>query len=559
MKRFKKLLSTLLVAVMLVGASPAVSAAEEENPYYPLSYEIVDGEVCITDCDFLYEGEIVIPESIDGYPVKKIGRQAFGYCCNLSTITIPDTVTYIADGAFYGCSGLTSINIPYNVTYIGNNSFIGCNSLSIIKVDENNNTYDSRNECNAIIETNTNTLIIGCKSTIIPDSVTSIHSYAFYECRSLTNITIPDSVISIGVGAFQGCRDLTSVSLSNSITSIDVATFWGCDSLKSITIPDKVKSLGRAAFSNCSSLISIAIPDGVTNIGEEIFSYCSSLVNIKVDANNTIYDNRDNCNAIIITATNTLISGCKTTTIPSSVTSILDKAFYGCRSLTKIAIPKSIKNIGYSAFSDCSSLTDVYYTGTEEQWEEIRIGEDNEALTNATIHFNYAPAHTHTLSHITVSSTCKVAGMEYDICTDCGETFNAKTLQLAAHTWGEWAVVKEPTTTAEGKEKRVCSVCGEEETRAIAKINGIRDGETGIEIVYEDEFSDGTELKVEQQFDGASFQLINTAYGQTNSVIYKLVVLKILEELSSVVMMSGLSTLKDQILKKFFLWMVLTK
>ncbi len=134
--------------------------------------------------------------------------------------------------------------------------------------------------------------------------------------------------------------------------------------------------------------------------------------------------------------------------------------------------------------------------------------------------FNPKTSHTHTLNHITVPSTCKVAGMEYDICTECGETLNEKTLPLAAHKWSDWMVVKEPTATEEGIEKRTCSVCGDSETRSIDKFNGLRDSETGVEIIYNDEYSDGTELKVEEKFSGKSFQLIDTAYGKTNTAIY---------------------------------------
>ena len=132
----------------------------------------------------------------------------------------------------------------------------------------------------------------------------------------------------------------------------------------------------------------------------------------------------------------------------------------------------------------------------------------------------------HKLNHVVVPSTCKVAGMEYDICSECGETFNEKTLPLAAHTWSEWAVVKEATTTAEGQEKRTCSVCDKVETRAIEKLKVIKDDKTGIEINYNDEYDSDTEIKVEEQFSGKSFQLINTEFGKVNSKIYDIATYK---------------------------------
>ena len=132
----------------------------------------------------------------------------------------------------------------------------------------------------------------------------------------------------------------------------------------------------------------------------------------------------------------------------------------------------------------------------------------------------------HKLNHVVVPSTCKVAGMEYDICSECGETFNEKTLPLAAHTWGEWTVVKEATTTAEGQEKRTCSVCGEVETRAIEKLKALIDEKTGVEIIYNDEYDSGTQIKVEEKFDGDSFQLVNSAYGEVRTSIFDIATYK---------------------------------
>lgn len=154
------------------------------------------------------------------------------------------------------------------------------------------------------------------------------------------------------------------------------------------------------------------------------------------------------------------------------------------------------------------------YTVGDEEPIKLLEGED------------YTPEHTHTLNHITVPSTCKVAGMEYDICSECGETFNEKTLPLAAHTWSDWTVVKEATTTAEGQEKRICSVCDKVETRAIEKLKVLKDDKTGIEINYNDEYDSDTEIKVEEQFSGKSFQLINTEFGKVNSKIYDIATYK---------------------------------
>ena len=204
--------------------------------------------------------------------VTSIGYDAFYGCDSLMSIEIPLSVTSIGDGAFDGCSSLTSIEIPGNVTNVGHWAFEVCSSLTSIKVADNNQIYDSRNDCNAIIETKTNTLIWGCKNTKIPKSITSIGDWAFAGCNNLTGIEIPGSVTSIGDVAFSGCSSLTSIEIPGSVTDI-----------------------GGGAFNVCSSLTSINIPGSVTDIGRGAFAGCGSLTSIKVAENNQVYDSRE-CN-----------------------------------------------------------------------------------------------------------------------------------------------------------------------------------------------------------------------------------------------------------------------
>ena len=287
------------------------------------------GDDAFFHCPWL--SSITIPNS-----VTSIGRHAFCFCSGLTSITIPNSVTSIGEAAFCFCSGLTSITIPNSVTSIGDCAFSGCSGLTSIIVDSNNTVYDSRDNCNAIIEKATNTLIAGCQNTVIPNGVTSIGKEAFRGCSDLTSITIPNSVTSIGIRAFSGCSGLTSVTIPNSVTSIgDNAFYW------------------------CSDLTSITIPNSVTSIGDYVFIGCSGLTSIIVDSNNTVYDSRDNCNAIIEKDINTLIAGCKNTIIPNSVTSIGHGAFGNCFSLTSITIPNSVTSIGDDAFAGCSDLTSI--------------------------------------------------------------------------------------------------------------------------------------------------------------------------------------------------------
>lgn len=154
---------------------------------------------------------VITADMLDGY--TRIGVEAFTGCLNLEVIEIPNTITSIRDGAFLGCSGLTSVTIPNSVTSIGYGILSSCSGLTSIIVESGNTFYDSRNNCNAIIETATNTLIAGCQSTIIPNSVENIADYAFWGCNSLTYMLIPNNIASIGYGVFSGCSCLNSVSI----------------------------------------------------------------------------------------------------------------------------------------------------------------------------------------------------------------------------------------------------------------------------------------------------------------------------------------------------------
>ena len=216
---------------------------------------------------------ITIPNS-----VTVIGATAFGQCTALTSITIPNSVMAIGNSAFVA-SGLTSVTIPSSVSSIGSNPFSTCNDLASITVDQNNTHYNDGNGSNCIIKTSNNTLVVGCKNTVIPNSVTTIDNYAFSNCNGLTSIAIPNSVTTIGSGAFY-YSGLTSVSIGSSVTSIGYGAFEFCTGLTSITIPNSVTSIGNYAFQYCSGLTSATIGSGMTSIGKEAFDNCSNLTTV---------------------------------------------------------------------------------------------------------------------------------------------------------------------------------------------------------------------------------------------------------------------------------------
>ena len=202
------------------------------------------GNHCFYGC---YElKSITIPNS-----VTSLGDNCFHYCSGLTSITIPNSVKSLGEGCFYNCSGLTSITIPNSVKSLGKSCFAFCDGLESIVVESGNTVYDSRENCNAVIETATNTMLSGCKNTTIPNSVTSLGDLCFGGCSGLTSITIPNSVTSLGRSCFSGCSGLTSITIPNSVTSLGDECFSLCSGLTSITIPNSVTSLGYRCFAYC--------------------------------------------------------------------------------------------------------------------------------------------------------------------------------------------------------------------------------------------------------------------------------------------------------------------
>ena len=310
---------------------------------------------------------------------ESIGDYAFEGCSSLKTIIIPKYVSEMGSKVFQDCTNLESIRISASVSKIGSRMFAGCPNLKSIVVEEGNEKYDSRENCNAIVETATNTLVCGTENSTIPSTITAIGNGAFAE-TGLKNIVIPEGVTSIELQAFENCQDLESVTLPQSlkelgyhvfansgltslvipegITYLPQGTFNGCKNLETVTLPTTLETIEYNAFSN-SGLTSIFIPKGVTNISSSAFNNCEKLSTISVSDENTTYDSRNNCNAIIQTATNQIVKGTFNTIIPNTITSIGNDAFNDINSLTSIVIPESVTSIGLYAFRFCNSLAEV--------------------------------------------------------------------------------------------------------------------------------------------------------------------------------------------------------
>ena len=274
---------------------------------------------------------------------------------------------------------INAVVIENGVTTIGNYAFEYCNSLT---------------------------------SVIIGDSVTTIGMSAFTICESLTSIIIPDSVKTIGYNAFCECVSLASVTIGNNVTTIGDYAFGACTSLTSIIIPDSVTSIGAYAFISCYNLTNVTLGNSVTEIGERAFGYCTSLTSVIIPYSVTtvgigVFEECTSLESVLI---------------PDTITTISSGMFYHCQSLTSISIPDSITTIAEYAFYRCYNLKDVYYAGTEEEWNDIAINNAdnaNDPLLNANIHYNY---HNHKYESVATSPTCTEQGYTTYTC-ECGDSY----------------------------------------------------------------------------------------------------------------------------------------
>ena len=358
-----------------------------------------DGSVTKIVCAFAGNEaitSITIPDA-----VKSIGESAFYNCTGLTSITIPDGMQRIGDYAFSFCRSLTELDIPASVSSIGFCAFDACSGLESINVDEGNHVYHSNNNC--LIETESKTLVLGCKNSVIPSdgSVTEIGVDAFAYCSGLQSIVIPACVTKIGLDAFYRCTGLQNVTIQDGVQSMEAFAFGGCSSLTDVSIPDSVTEIGECAFDDCESLKfneygnalylgnsnnkyyalikgkdvsitsadvnektklicgyafygfteleTVTMPNGLTSIGAMAFYNCSSLSSVAIPSGVTAIETLTFANCSSLTSV----------TIPEGVKLIDENAFERCVSLESIRIPDSVRTIGSYAFYQCKSLKEI--------------------------------------------------------------------------------------------------------------------------------------------------------------------------------------------------------
>ncbi len=292
-----------------------------------------------------------------GSKLLTISQSSFQNCTALTQLTLPNSTSNITidQYAFRDCTALERIVISDSVRSIGNYIFFGCTALSTIIVQEGNTAFDSRNNCNAIIQTSSNTLVFGCKGTVIPNTVTVIKGDAFRSQTGLTSITIPNSVTNIGAAAFAGCFGLESVIFENNsqLLVVDKNAFQNCTGLTSITIPSSVKTLSDYAFTGCSNLASVAFSANsqITSLGQYAFMGCGKLTSITLPSSLRTIGNYafQNCS----TLTNVAFAE------NSQLSTIGQYAFFNCTALTQLVLPNSVTSIGGGALCGCSGLVSL--------------------------------------------------------------------------------------------------------------------------------------------------------------------------------------------------------
>lgn len=440
MKREAKKYLWLLFILLLITFFPAIktSAAENGTCGDSITWELndngtltINGAGAMSDYSYSSDSPFKNNENIqrviisDG--ITTVGDNVFESCVNLSDIQLPPSLTKIGDNAFRDCKKLQKVILSDNVTRLGSFAFYGCDnlkdvtlgknitelpywvfgwctSLEKIKIPEGVTSIDGAFAyCDLLKEINIpdGLTYIGPHSFAntdltafhIPQGVTEIKERAFYGMDELLEITIPEGVTSIEDEAFADCYELRSITLPDKLESIGENAFLWCVNLRTLTIPEHVKTIGNLAFQCCKNINELVIPGSVESMGWGCFCNCN-----------------DSCTHVDMKGRETKSTGLKKVVLNEGIVTIGPGAFEDDYRVSEIFLPKSLKNIDVNAFSGCSGLKEVYYSGTEKEWNSMNIGEGNENLTNANIHFDMSINHesgeyTHTATNYNTEYT----------------------------------------------------------------------------------------------------------------------------------------------------------
>ncbi len=500
-KHFKKSISLFLAVIMLLSAVPfaGVAFAADETEKFTEGYYIYrlwgnnpeENSASIIGYDPSISGDIVIPETLGGYPVNEIGLSAFSGCQTITSVTFNKNLEFISHFSFSGCDNLESITIPEgsDVT-ICDHAFDSCKKLLNINIPSSGVSVG----CDAFDKTAwykaqpDGSIYIGKTyyeykgempentSITIKEGTNHIAGYAFDRCGGLTNITIPDSIQTMGYGVFRNCTGLTRITFSNEVTRIEMHTFQGCTGLKSIDLPENLYMIEKEAFSGCSSLESIVIPDRTEAIEDYAFENCTGLKSVKIG---------------------------------NGVEDIMERAFMGCTSLTNVEFGDSVYEIKWSAFYGCENLKSVTIPEKTTRIDYLSLG----------YYWNTEEGKVDKVPDFTIYGySCTVAEKYAN-----ENGFNFVSIGTK-HDVTDWKTTIKPTYKSAGEKQGKCSFCGNTVTAAI-NLSELKDEKTGVSLIYPDGslyiYGNPT-FSVKEINDGTDFNILKNKKGEYKRKIYDL-------------------------------------
>lgn len=420
--------------------------------------------------------------------VTGIGFYAFANCDNLSSVTIPESVTTIRAWSFKECQSLREVVIPNSCVNVSDDVFLWCNNIVSMTMPMNAVGCLPERGVKTIVITN-GTSIPGsafyrrdAESITLPDSVTSIGSYAFYNCGVLKNLNIPKSLTEIGDNAFEWCYSLESVDLPEGLISIGDSAFLGCKKLKNIVIPNSVVTVKASAFRMCEALTSAVLPEGLTAVEDYLFADCNNLESIIIPSNvecigDYAFNGCKKLEEIIIPDKVIEIKGrafgdcslLKKVTIPNGILTLWKSAFEGAKNIETFIMPiaaihlipkNSLKTVVFTsgnkipenAFEGCETLQKVAFCGSEADWQSVQANDAwMKDLDDVVLLYHDCEWSLDEDKHI---GSCSVCGSQLEI----------------DHIWNRGTVTTEATHLAKGEKTYKCTLCDEVKTEELEKI-----------------------------------------------------------------------------------------